>query len=68
MDYNMQGMKKIDSRALRDAKIGEGRNQEKYQVLMVDKITSFKLKGKGKKGNFKKEWQASFHSHEEAQS
>ena len=29
--------------------------KEKRQVLMVDKITSFKKKGKGKKkGNFKK--------------
>ena len=25
-----------------------------HQVLMVDKTTSFKEKGKGKKGNFKK--------------
>ena len=43
-----------NSRALRDAKIDEGRNQEKHQVLMVNKTTSFKKKGKGKKGNFKK--------------
>ena len=42
MNYNMQGMTKNDSRALRDAEIGEGRNQEKHQVLMVDKTTSFK--------------------------
>ena len=42
------------SRALRDAEIDEGRNQEKHQVLMVDKTISFKKKGKGKKGNFKK--------------
>ena len=27
---------------------------EKHQVLMVDKTTSFELKGKGKNGNFKK--------------
>ena len=31
-----------DSRALRDAEIDEGRNQEKHQMLMVDKTTSFK--------------------------
>src|SRR3954462_13442887 len=35
-------------------KIDEGRNQEKHQVLMVNKITSFKKRAKGKKGNFKK--------------
>ena len=28
--------------------------KKKHQVLMVDKTTSFKKKGKGKKGNFKK--------------
>ena len=54
MNYNVQGMTKNNSQALRDAKIGEGRNQEKHQVLMVDKTTSFKKRGKGKKGNFKK--------------
>ena len=43
-----------NSQALRDAKIDEGRNQEKHQVLMVDKTTSFKRNSKGKKGNFKK--------------
>ena len=42
MNYNMQGMTKMIALALRDAEIGEGRNQEKHQVLMVDKITSFK--------------------------
>ena len=54
MNYNMQGMTKTIPRALRDAEIGESRNQEKHQVLMVDKTTSLKRKGKGKKGNFKK--------------
>ena len=43
-----------DSQALRDAEIDEGRNQEKHQVLMVNKTTSFKKKGKWKKGKFKK--------------
>ena len=28
--------------------------KKEHQVLMVDKITSFKKKGKWKKGNFKK--------------
>ena len=35
---------------LRDTKIGEGRNQEKHQVLMVDKTTSFKKRAKGRRG------------------
>ena len=52
MNYDMQG---INSQALRNAEIDEGRNREKHQVLMVDKTTSFKKKGKGEKGkSFKK--------------
>ena len=43
-----------DSQALRNAEIDEGRNQEKHQVLMVDKDHQFQEKGKGKMGNFKK--------------
>ena len=35
---------------------------------MVDKITSFKKRAKGKKGELQVEWQASCHFHEEAQS
>ena len=42
MNYNMQGMTKTIPRALRDAETSEGRIQEKHQVLMVDKTTSFK--------------------------
>ena len=57
-----------NSQALCDAKISEGRNQEKHQVLMVDKTTSFKKKGKEKEWELQEEWQASCHSHEEAQS
>ena len=30
------------------------KSKKNIKVLMVDKITSFKKKGKGKKGNFKK--------------
>ena len=41
MNYNMQGMMKTIPQALRDAQIGESRNQEKRQVLMVEKTTSF---------------------------
>ena len=50
----MQGITKTIPKALRDAEIDEGRNQEKHQVLMVVKATRFKKKGKGKKGKFKK--------------
>ena len=42
MNYSMQGMTKTIPGALRDAEIGEGRNQEKHQLLMVEKTTSFK--------------------------
>ena len=45
MNYNARDDEN-DSRALRDAEIDEGRNQEKYQVLMVDKTTSFKKRAK----------------------
>ena len=51
MNYNARDDEN-NSRALRDAEIDEGRNQEKHHVLMVDKTTSFKKKGKWKKGNF----------------
>ena len=50
MNYNMQRDNGNDSQALRDAKIDEGRNQEKHQVLMVDKTTSFKKRTKGRRG------------------
>ena len=46
----MQGITETIPKALRDAKIDEGRNQEKHQVLMVDKTTSFKKRAKGRRG------------------
>ena len=42
--------------------------KKEHQVLMIDKITSFNKKGKGKARELQEEWQASCHSHEEAQS
>ena len=42
--------------------------KKEHQVLMVDKITSFKKRAKGKKGKLQVECQASCHSREEAQS
>ena len=68
MNYNMQGITETIPKTLRDAEIDEGRNQEKHQVLMVDKTTSFKKRAKGKERELQEEWQASCHSREEAQS
>ena len=42
--------------------------KKEHQMLMIHKTTSFNKKGKGKKGNFKKEWQESCHYREETQS
>ena len=39
MNYNARD-DESNSRALRDAEIDEGRNQEKHQVLIVDETTS----------------------------
>ena len=50
MNYNMQKDNTNNSLALRDAEIDKGRNQEKHQVLMVDKTTSFKKRAKGRRG------------------
>ena len=49
MNYNARDDEN-DSRALRDAEIDEGRNQEKHQVLIVDDTTSFKKRAKGRRG------------------
>ena len=54
MNYNMQGMTKTIpelSVMLKSAKV---EIKKEHQVLMVNKTTSFNKKGKGKKGNFKK--------------
>ena len=67
MNYNARDDEN-DSQALRDVEINEGRNQKEHQVLMIDKTTSFNKRAKGKKGKLQVEWQASFHSREEAQS
>ena len=42
--------------------------KKEHQVLMVNNTTSFKKKGKGKKGKLQVEWKTSCHSREEAQS
>src|SRR3989337_2310831 len=53
MNYNMQGMDKSISELLAMLKAAEVEVKKEHQVLMVKKSTSFK-KGKGRKGNFKK--------------
>ena len=54
MNYNMQGMEKTIPKLFAMLKAAEVEIKKKHQVLMVNKTTSSKKKGKGKKGNFKK--------------
>ena len=68
MNYNMQGMTKVIPDLLAMQKLAKVEIKKEYQVLMVNKTTSFKKKGKEKEREIQEEWQASYHSHEEAQS
>ena len=54
MNYNMQGTDKTILELFAMLKAAEVETKKEHQVLMVNKTTSFKKKGKGKKGNFKK--------------
>ena len=55
MNYNMQNMNKELPELFSMLKSAEMEIQKEHQVLMVNKITSFKKQGKPKKkGNFKK--------------
>uniref|UniRef100_M8C856 Protein neuralized n=1 Tax=Aegilops tauschii TaxID=37682 RepID=M8C856_AEGTA len=54
MNYNMQGMEKTIPKLFAMLKAAEVEIKKEHQVLMVNKTTNFKKKGKGKKGNFKK--------------
>src|SRR6266511_2443008 len=54
MNYNMQGMEKKIPELFAMLKTAEVEVKKEHQVLMVNKTTNFKKKGKGKKGNFKK--------------
>ena len=54
MNYNMQGMEKTIPELFAMLKVAEVEIKKEHQVLMVNKTTSFKKKGKGKKGYFKK--------------
>ena len=54
INYNMQGMDKTIPELFAMLKAAEVEMKKDHQVSMVNKTTSFKKKGKGKKGNFKK--------------
>ena len=54
MKYNKQGMDKTIPKLFAMLKVAEVEIKKEHQVLMVNKTTSFKKKGKGKKGHFKK--------------
>ena len=54
MNYNMQGMDKAIPKLFAMLKATEVEIKKEQQVLMVNKTTSLKKKGKGKKANFKK--------------
>ena len=54
MNYNMQGMNKTIPELFAMLKAAEVEIKKEHQVLMVNKTTSLKKRGKGKKGNFKK--------------
>ena len=54
MNYNMQGMDKKIPELFAMLTAAEVEIKKEHQVLMVNKTTSFKKKGKGKKGNFKR--------------
>ena len=54
MNYSMQGMTKMILELFMMMKSMKVEIKKEHQVLMVNKITSLKKKGKGKKGNFKK--------------
>ena len=54
MNYDMQGITETIPKLFVMLKSTKVEIKKEHQVLMVDKTTSFKKRGKGKKGNFKK--------------
>ena len=67
MNYSMQGMTKVIPELFVMLKSTKVEIKEEHQVLMVNKITSFKKEGKGIEGELQEEQQASCCSSEEAQ-
>ena len=68
MNYSMQGMTKTIPELFVMLKSTKVEIKKEHQVLMINKTTSFKKKGKGKERELQVEWQVSCHSREEAQS
>ena len=68
MNYNMQGMMKMIPELFMMMKSMKVEIKKEHQVLMINKTTSFKKKGKGKEREPHVEWQACCHFREEAQS
>ena len=66
MNHSMQGMMKMIPEFFMMMKSMKVEIKKEHQVLMVNKTTSFKKKGKGKERELQEEWQASCHSREEA--
>ena len=66
MNYNIQGMNKKIPKLFAMLKATEVEIKKEHQVLIVNKTTSLKKKGKGKKGNLE-ERQESCCSGEETQ-
>ena len=54
MNYNMQGMTKTIPKLFTMLKSAKVEIKKEHQVLMVNNTTSFKKKGKGKKGHYMK--------------
>ena len=55
MNYNVQGMMKTIPELFAMLKSAKVEIKKEHQVLMVDKITSFKKKGKGKERELQEE-------------
>ena len=67
MNYSMQGMTKMTPELFMMMKSMKVEIKKEHQVLMVDKITSFKKMAKEKKGELQEEQQTSCCSREETQ-
>ena len=67
INYNIQGMMKTIPELFMMMKSMKVEINKEHQVLMINKTTSFKKKGKGKERELQEERQASCCSSEEAQ-
>ena len=67
MNYSMQGMTEMIPELFMMMKSMKVEIKKEHQVLMIDKATSFKKKGKGKERELQVEWQARCQSREKTQ-